>query len=39
VRRWLWSHEYFSLSLNQPDMIKIPRPLVDRFIDSLCYAS
>lgn len=39
VRRWLWSHEYFSTSLNEPDMIKIPRPLVDRFIDSLCYAT
>lgn len=39
VRRWLWSHEYFSTSLNEPDMIKIPRPLLDRFIDSLCYAA
>jgi len=39
VRRWLWSHEYFSTSLNETDMIKIPRPLVDRFIDSLCYAT
>ena len=39
VRRWLWSHEYFSTSQNETDMIKIPRPLVERFIDSLCYAS
>ena len=39
VRRWLWSHEYFSTSSNEPDMIKIPRPLLDRFIDSLCYAA
>jgi hypothetical protein len=39
VRRWLWSHEYFSTSCNEADMIKIPRPLVDRFIDSLCYAA
>lgn len=39
VRRWLWSHEYFSTSLNETDMIKIPRPLLDRFIDSLCYAT
>ena len=38
VRRWLWSHEYFSTSRQDPDMIKIPRPLLDRFIDSLCYA-
>jgi hypothetical protein len=39
VRRWLWSHEYFSASPDETDMIKIPRPLVDRFIDSLCYAT
>lgn len=39
VRRWCWSHEYFSTSLNETDMIKIPRPLVERFIDSLCYAA
>lgn len=39
VRRWLWSHEYFSTSPNEADMIKIPRPLLDRFIDSLCYAA
>lgn len=39
VRRWLWSHEYFSTSQNETDMIKIPRPLVDRLIDSLCYAA
>lgn len=38
VRRWLWSHEYFSTSVNDHDMIKIPRPLLVRFIDSLCYA-
>jgi hypothetical protein len=39
VRRWCWSHEYFSTSTNDTDMIKIPRPLVDRLIDSLCYAT
>jgi hypothetical protein len=39
VRRWLWSHEHFSTSLYEPDMIKIPRLLLDRFIDSLCYAA
>lgn len=39
VRRWCWSHEYFSTSRNESDMIKIPRPLVERFIDSLCYAT
>ena len=39
VRRWLWSHEHFSTSLYEPDVIKIPRLLLDRFIDSLCYAA
>jgi len=39
VRRELWSHAYFSISNKDVDMVKIPRPLVDRFIDSLCYAA
>ena len=39
VRRALWSHAYFSISPHESDMVKIPRPLVDRFIDSLCYAA
>jgi hypothetical protein len=39
VRRELWSHAYFSISHKDVDMVKIPRPLVDRFIDSLCYAA
>lgn len=39
VRRWCWSHAYFSTSSNETDMVKIPRPLVDRLIGSLCYAA
>jgi len=39
VRRWLWRHEHFSTSLYEPDMMKIPCSLLDRFIDSLCYAA
>lgn len=39
VRRELWSHAYFSMSNKDVDMVKIPSPLVDRFIDSLCYAA
>ncbi|MBT9475232.1 hypothetical protein [Polaromonas sp.] len=39
VRRELWSHAYFSMSNQDVDMVKIPHPLVDRFIDSLCYAA
>jgi len=39
VRRELWSHAYCSTSHHEADMVKIPRPLVERFIDSLCYAA
>jgi len=39
VRSALWSHAYFSTSHDETDMVKIPRPLLDRFIDSLCYAA
>jgi hypothetical protein len=38
IRRWLWRHEHFSTSLHEPDVIKIPQLLLDRFIDALCYA-
>ena len=39
VRCLLWRHEHFSTSLYEPDMIKTPRLLLDRFIDLLCYAA
>jgi hypothetical protein len=39
VRSALWSHAYFSTSCEEADMVRIPRPLLDRFIDSLCYAA
>ena len=39
VRHELWSHAYFSISHSEADMVKIPRPLVDRYIDSICYAA
>jgi hypothetical protein len=39
VRRQLWRHDYLSASHNETEMIKIPRPLLDRFIHSLCYAA
>jgi hypothetical protein len=29
----------FLVSPHETDMVKIPRPLLDRFIDSLCYAA
>jgi hypothetical protein len=30
VRRCLWRHEYFSMSPKDTEMVKIPRPLVER---------
>jgi len=39
VRRGLWRHEYFSMSPKGTEMVKIPRPLVERFVDALCYAA
>ena len=30
---------FAQISCNEADMEEIPRPLVDRFIDSLCYAA
>ena len=40
VRFHLWSaSETFRMSPAEADMLKIPRPLFDRLIDSLCYAA
>jgi hypothetical protein len=39
VRRQLWEHLHFSTSLQETDMIKIPRELFERFIDAVCYAA
>jgi hypothetical protein len=39
VRRWLWSHPYFSTSGSNPDMVEIPRGVLDRLTDTLCYAA
>lgn len=36
VRRWLWSHAYSSLSPQGTEMVNIPRPLVERFVNALC---
>lgn len=33
-----YKRSIFSTSTNETDMLKILRPLVDRLIDSLCYA-
>jgi hypothetical protein len=39
VRRYLWSHHHFQMSQITSDMIKVPRSLVERLIETLCYAA
>lgn len=39
VRYHLWAFWTFHLSADEPDMVKVPRPLLDRFNDLLCYAA
>jgi hypothetical protein len=39
VRRQLWEHLHFSMSHQETDMIKIPRALLERFTEALCYAA
>lgn len=39
VRRQLWDHIHFSTSQQETDMIKIPRALLERFTEALCYAA
>ena len=39
VRRHLWEHIHFSISPQETDMIKVPRALLERFTEALCYAA
>jgi hypothetical protein len=39
VRYQLWHPRDFHTSLSSTDMVKIPRSLLTRFIDILCYAA
>ena len=39
VRQRLWSHLTFQMSPPQADMLKVPRALLERFNDLLCYAT
>ena len=39
VRQQLWDHSHFSMSQQETDMIKIPRALLERFTEALCYAA
>jgi hypothetical protein len=39
VRSRLWSHLTFQIAANNADMVKVPRVLLERFNDLLCYAT
>jgi hypothetical protein len=39
IRRELWVHQTFRLSINAIDTVKVPRLLVERLMDTLCYAA
>lgn len=39
VRRHVWDHIHFSMSQEEADMVKIPRSLVERFLDAMSYAA
>jgi hypothetical protein len=39
VRRCLWSHQHFQMSGTKADMIKVPRSLLERLTETLCYAA
>jgi len=35
----LWNHIHFSTSEQEADMVQIPRALLERFTEALCYAA
>jgi hypothetical protein len=39
IRRQLWGHTLFCTSPASDDMVKVPRVLVERLADALCYAA
>lgn len=39
VRSCLWNHIRFSMSPDNTDMVKIPRSLLERLTDTICYAA
>jgi hypothetical protein len=39
VRRLIWSQESFQTSVLEAEVIKIPRPLLERLTEALCYAA
>jgi len=39
VRRCLWSNCHFSMSGRPSEVVKIPRSLLERLTDAVCYAA
>jgi hypothetical protein len=39
IRRCLWSHQHFQMSVTEADMIKVPRSLLERLTETLCYVA
>ena len=39
VRRHLWAYFTFYISPSDPDSVKVPRVLLERLNDLLCYAA
>jgi len=39
VRRCLWSGCHFSMSGNHSDVVKVPRSLLERSTDAVCYTA
>ena len=40
VRRDLWTHQAaFCMSHHEPDVVKVPRALIERLTEALCYAA
>ena len=39
VRQSLWEHAGFSMSHAETDMVKVPRALVERLTEAVCYAA
>ena len=39
VRRHVWDHRHCSTSQQETDMMQLPRVLLERFTEALCYAA
>jgi len=39
VRREIWVHETFRMSAEDAEMVKVPRVLLERFTETLCYVA